>query len=119
MPTYSIQCTNCGNTTTFVSKIADRNNTPKCCMCGGETKRLLDTPQIQAQTISGIIRCSDGTIHEGHTSFERHMEKNNLIPGSDATSEASRNRERLNKERTEEARKSVETIFNKLEQTNG
>lgn len=117
MPLYTAVCHVCGKKHSYVSKIDNRNITPVCC--GEKTEKAIDSCMIQAQTISGIIRCSDGTIHEGHTSFERHMEKNNLIPGSDATSEASRNRERLNKERTEETRKSVETIFNKLEQTNG
>lgn len=114
MPTYSVKCPNCGSRSSFFSKIENRNLTPVCPMCGTTTERMLDTPMVQAQTISGIIRCSDGTIHEGHTSFERHMAKNGLIPGSDVESEANYRKVLVDKDIDTQRRQEIEKIATEL-----
>lgn len=112
MPTYSIRCEECGYSTTFISKIDDRDNTP--FHCNSQMKRLLDTPQIQAQTISGIIRCSDGSQHEGHVAFEKYMEKNGLNTLGSLEGEAERAKANIEKQQDETRRKTIEDIATNL-----
>ena len=109
MPLYSSVCLACGKTHSYVSKIADRHDTPFCC--NQQTSKVLDAPNICAQTISGIIYSSDGYQHEGRSAFEKHLEKNNLIHGSDAKSEATHNRTRINNEIKQERRKTLEKLI--------
>lgn len=109
MPFYSSVCLACGKTHSYVSKIADRANTPICC--NQQTEKILDAPNICAQTISGIIYSSDGYQHEGRSAFEKHLQKNDLIHGSDAKSEATHNRTRINNEIKQERRKTLEKLI--------
>ena len=112
IPTYSAGCEICGTKHTYFSKIDNRNITPVCC--GVATKRLLDTPMIQAQTVSDIIHCSDGTKHEGRNAFEAHMRKNGLIPGSDVESEANYRAAETQKTVDKERRADIEKIATTL-----
>ena len=109
MPLYSSVCLACGKTHSYVAKIADRHDTPFCC--DQQTSKILDAPTICAQTITGIIYSSDGYQHEGRAAFNKHLEKNNLLHGSDAKSEASHNRNRINNEIKQERRKTLEKLI--------
>lgn len=109
MPLYQSKCSVCGATHSYVSKIADRYKTPICC--DQQTEKILDAPSICAQTISGLIYSSDGAVHEGRAAFEKHLQKNDLIHGSDAKSEAAHNRTRINTEIKNERRKTLEKLI--------
>lgn len=112
MPTYSARCDLCGTTHRYISKIDNRNVVPVCC--GKPTTRIIEAAQVQAQTISDLIHCSDGTVHEGKNAFEKHMAKNGLIPGSDVNTEAKYRAEETQKQIDKERRSEIETIFTKL-----
>lgn len=112
MPTYSSACDKCGKRHTYFSKISDRNVVPVCCST--PTRRLLDAPMVQAQTVSDIIHCSDGTKHEGRNAFEAHMRKNGLIPGSDVESEANYRAAETQKTVDKERRADIEKLANQL-----
>ena len=111
MPMYTSCCPKCNIAHFYVTKIEDRYNTPSCGVCGGPTEKMIDAPMIQAQTISGIITSSDGYQHEGSVAFEKHLEKNNLIHGSDAKAEAESNRKRIDAEIKQERRTMLEKLI--------
>jgi hypothetical protein len=69
---------------------------------------------VQAQTVSSLIHCSDGTVHEGKNAFEKHMKKNGLIPGSDVSSEAEYRAAETQKTIDKERRADIEKIANQL-----
>lgn len=106
MPMYLAKCDICGSEQRYFSKIDNRNITPVCC--GQATKRLIEAPQIQAQTISGIIMDSNGDKFEGKNAFEKHMQKNGLISASEAQGEARIQNENKQSEKKKEIRKIVE-----------
>lgn len=112
MPTYSAKCDLCGTIHRYFSKIDNRAITPVCC--GAPTHRLLDAPMVQAQTISDLIHCSDGSVHEGKNAFEKHMAKNGLIPGSDVNTEAKYRAEETQKQIDKERRSEIENIAKTL-----
>lgn len=112
MPTYSSACDKCGKRHTYFSKISDRNVVPVCCST--PTRRLLDAPMVGAQTVSGLIHCSDGTVHEGSAAFEKHMKKNGLLPGSDVSSEAEYRAADIQRTADKELRADIEKIATQL-----
>lgn len=112
MPTYSVKCPNCGSRSSFVSKIENRDLTPVCPMCGTITERSLDTPMIQAQTISGLIQDGNGNLFEGKNQFEKHMKDNDLISASESFAESKIQKENRIAEKKKEIRNSVEKIVN-------
>jgi hypothetical protein len=76
--------------------------------------RILVAPMIQAQTVSGIIKCSDGTSHEGKAAFEKHMIKNDYIHSTDADSEAKYRKTQKEEKSANDFRKFLETESQKL-----
>lgn len=112
MPTYIAKCRICNSEHVYISKIDNREITPICC--GEKTARSLVAPMIQAQTVSDIIKCSDGTMHEGKNAFERHMKKNGLIHGSDVNSEAEYRAQEAQKAIDKERRSEIESIAKTL-----
>ncbi len=110
MPTYSAHCDICGSKHTYFSKIDNRNITPVCC--GSPTSRSLDTPMIQAQTISGLIQDGNGNVFEGKNQFEKHMRDNDLISASESFAESKIQKENRIAEKKKEIRNSVEKIVN-------
>lgn len=106
MPSYLAKCELCGSEHRYISKIDNRNITPVCC--GQATERIIEAPQVQAQTISGIIIDSSGNQFEGRNQFIDHMKKNDLLPASEAQGEAKIQKQNRDAERKQSIRKAVE-----------
>lgn len=47
MPTYSFKCTQCAEITVESRMMDERDITPDCEVCGGETKRVMDKPNYK------------------------------------------------------------------------
>jgi hypothetical protein len=109
---YLAECHTCGTKHRYFSKIDNRNVVP--CCCGTPTVRIIEAAQVQAQTVSGLIHCSDGTVHEGSVQFEKHMARNRLIPGSDVSSEAEYRAAETQKTVDKERRADIEKIATTL-----
>ena len=111
MPMYLAKCDICGSEQKYFSKIDNRNITPVCC--DQPTKRLIEAPQIQAQTISGIIMDSNGDKFEGKNAFEKHMQKNGLMSASEGIAEAKIKKESMETERKKELSKTIQDLVQK------
>ena len=74
---YSYECIECGEITTRVRKIADRND-PVQCQCGGECKKvILQAPVISLDPISGdFVGATDKWIK--HREQKMKKEKHNM-----------------------------------------
>lgn len=46
MPLYTCECNSCQNKQDYFSTVAERDTTPKCEMCGGETKKILSFSSV-------------------------------------------------------------------------
>ena len=94
MPTYSVKCEKCGAADDFISRIANRDDTPYCC--GQKTTRQIVAAQISAGMWTGHKgfhmpdgRGQDGvgTWIESGDAYHRYLKDNNKIPASEGVRE--------------------------------
>ena len=107
MPLYSAVCPQCGKQEDYVRKIDERHLTPSCC--NAPMDKMITASMVQAQSVSGLITVSDGSVHEGRNAFERHMAKNDLIHGSDSSAESKYRKA----ENTENSKKDLRSAIDK------
>lgn len=94
MPTYASKCQKCGQEHEFVTRVANRDDTPVCC--GEKTTRVLATPMIAATLFTGhqAFLMEDGknggkgTWIETSQDYHRYLKENRKIPVSEGKREA-------------------------------
>lgn len=94
MPTYASKCQKCGQEHEFVTRVANRDDTPVCC--GEKTTRVLATPMIAATLFTGhqAFLMEDGknggkgTWIETSQDYHRYLKENRKIPASEGKREA-------------------------------
>lgn len=114
MPTYVSKCGACGQEHEFVTRIANRDETPVCC--GEPTTRILVTPMIAATLFSGHAgflmedgkNDGKGTWIETSQDYHRYLKDNNKIPVSEGKREAEIKAERRKKEEDRKLTAAVE-----------
>ncbi len=93
MPTYTAACLDCGKVQDYFRKLSESGDTPDCC----DTKmtKILVAPMVSAMAWTGAngFHVPDGvngvgTWIETGADYKKYLEKNNLIPSSEAEQEA-------------------------------
>lgn len=89
MPTYSARCSECGVAKDYITRIADRDNTPVCC--NKQMVKQLSAPAIPAMGLSDhfmVVSPIDGKPIYGRSDYLAHLKKHNVRPESDLKGEA-------------------------------
>lgn len=84
MPIYTAQCRKCGREQDYFAKIAELNNTPKCC--GVKTKKIL-TPTHIAGDLPDYQSPIDGRVVHGRAGRKRDLERSGCRPFEGVESE--------------------------------
>ena len=116
MAVYESQCKKCQKVHEYISSIAERQNTPKCC--GAKTVKIMVAPQISAMVFTGWkgfhmqdgANNGKGTYIESGNDLHRYLKKNNQISASEGVAEAKLQRKNKDEAVKKKRRKDVERV---------
>lgn len=77
MPFYSAKCSN-GHSSTFYSKIDDRDNPRQCDACGANLHRILEAPAVRTE-ITPYQSPVDGRWIDSRAARREDLKRNNAI----------------------------------------
>jgi len=108
MPTYSARCSHCGSEHEYITRIADRDDTPVCCEA--KTERFIVAPMITAMGISDhfkVVSPIDGKPIYGRSEYLKHLAKHKVRPESDMKGEAEHRMSEIKAKQKSAARETV------------
>ncbi|MCA1859307.1 hypothetical protein LE191_04180 [Janthinobacterium sp. HSC-3S05] len=117
MPTYSARCAKCGTEHDYISRIANRDETPLCCEA--KTERFITPTMIPAMGLSDhyqVVSPIDGKPIYGRSEYYAHLKKHNVLPESEMKGE-SEHRKKESAKKDKAARR--ENILKAIKQHGG
>ncbi len=87
MPTYSAQCSSCGDLKDYIQPISRHDVTPECCGAGMR-KVITQAPLSYMKGKFEAFRSTvDGSLITGDRSLREHNKRNNVVSLSDGYSD--------------------------------
>jgi len=81
MPIYEALCDGCDSIVTYHRTVADRNETPVCPRCGGETHKAIFTAPKSYITgkFEAFKSVVDGSIIDSQRAMREHNKRNDVV----------------------------------------